>query len=123
MGEGLVTRPVGNRTIRRGGVGEWNAVIREVITPKIRVFGGQRHDEGMARDASEVVKDALSLPIEVRSALIDSLIDSLDEGDDAAAEEAWCEETRRRLHQIDSGAVQLLPWDEARARLRSRSSR
>jgi putative addiction module component (TIGR02574 family) len=77
----------------------------------------------MERDASEVVKDALSLPIEVRGALIDSLIDSLDEGDDAAAEEDWREETHRRLDQIDSGAVQLMPWDEARTRLRSQSNR
>ncbi len=93
------------------------------IIPSIRVFRGQRYDETMERDASEVVKDALSLPIEVRGALIDSLIDSLDEGHDAAAEEAWREETRRRLHQIDSGAVQPMPWDEARTRLRSRSNR
>jgi putative addiction module component (TIGR02574 family) len=84
---------------------------------------GQRYAETMERDASEVVKDALSLPIEIRGALIDSLIDSLDEGDDAVAEEAWREETHRRLHQIDSGAVQLMPWDEARTRLRSRSNR
>jgi putative addiction module component (TIGR02574 family) len=81
------------------------------------------YDGRMERDVSDVLKDALSLPLEVRGALIDSLIDSLDQGNDAAAEEAWHEEIYRRLHQIDSGAVHLIPWDEGRTRLRSRLKR
>jgi putative addiction module component (TIGR02574 family) len=74
----------------------------------------------MERDVAEVLKDALALPLEVRAALIDSLISSLDQTVDAAGEEAWREEIYRRLQQIDSGAVQLIAWEEARRRLRSR---
>jgi len=74
----------------------------------------------MERDAAEVLRDALALSPEVRAALIDSLIGSLDQVVDAAAEEAWREEIDRRLQQIDSGAVQLIPWEDARRRLRSR---
>lgn len=77
----------------------------------------------MERDASEVLKDAMALPPDVRGALIDSLIGSLDQVDDVGAEDAWCSETRRRLDQIDSGAVDLIPWEEARRRLRSRLQR
>ncbi len=74
----------------------------------------------MERDAAEVLKDALALSPEIRAVLIDSLIGSLDQAVDAAAEETWREEIHRRLQEIDSGAVPLIPWEEARRRLRSR---
>ena len=63
----------------------------------------------MAREAAEVLKDALALAPEARAALIDSLISSLDQAVEPAAEEAWREEIYRRLEQIDNGAVQLIP--------------
>ena len=73
----------------------------------------------MERDAAEVLRDALALSPEVRAALIDSLISSLDQAVDPGAEEAWREEIFRRLQQIDSGAVHLIPWEDARRCLRS----
>ncbi|MGA2146709.1 MAG: addiction module protein [Bryobacteraceae bacterium] len=73
----------------------------------------------MERDAADVLRDALALSPEVSASLIDSSIGSLDPAVDAAAEEAWAEEIHRRLQQIDSGVVTLVPWDEARRRLRS----
>ncbi|HWE49743.1 MAG TPA: addiction module protein [Bryobacteraceae bacterium] len=42
---------------------------------------------------------------------------------DADAEERWREEIRRRLEQIDSQTVALIPWDEARKALRSKLRR
>ncbi|MGA2771932.1 MAG: addiction module protein [Bryobacteraceae bacterium] len=77
----------------------------------------------MEPDAAEVLRDALALSPEVRAALIDSLISSLDQTVDAAAEEAWREEIYRRLQRIDSGAVPLIAWEEARRRLLSRLER
>lgn len=74
----------------------------------------------MDSDAAELLRSALALPPEARAALIDSLISSLDPNVDAAVEEAWREEIFQRLEQIDSGAVQLVPWEDARRRLRSR---
>jgi len=74
----------------------------------------------MARDAAEVLKDALELPTEARAALISSLVDSLDTEVDEGAEDAWREEIRRRLQEIDSGAAKMVPWDEARRRLLAR---
>ena len=73
----------------------------------------------MARDEAEVLKDALALPPEARAALIDCLIGSLDQAIDDGAEEAWRDEIFRRLQQIDSGAVELIPWEDVRRRLRS----
>lgn len=71
----------------------------------------------MSRDVAEILKDALALPPEARAALIGPLVNSLDTEVDEDAEEAWCEEIQRRLKEIDSGAVNLVPWDEARRRL------
>jgi putative addiction module component (TIGR02574 family) len=64
------------------------------------------------------VRNRIEVPAEARAALIDSLIESLDVEVDPDAEEAWREEIRRRLQQIDSGAVETIPWDEARSTLR-----
>jgi len=33
---------------------------------------------------------------------------------DAEIEAAWAQEIERRLDEIDSGAVQMIPWDEVR---------
>jgi putative addiction module component (TIGR02574 family) len=73
----------------------------------------------MERDATEVLHAALALSPEDRSALIDLLIGSLDQPVDEEAEESWRQEIQRRLEQIDRGEVQLIPWEEARRRLRS----
>jgi putative addiction module component (TIGR02574 family) len=74
----------------------------------------------MPRDAAEILKDALALPVEARAALIGPLVDSLDIEVDEDAEEAWRTEILRRLQEIDRGATKLVPWDEARRRLLAR---
>jgi len=71
----------------------------------------------MSRDAGEILKEALTLPVEARSALADSLWDSLDQEVDVDAEEAWRNTVRRRLAELDSGAVKAIPWSEARSKL------
>jgi hypothetical protein len=48
-----------------------------------------------------------------------ALIPDVDEN----AEEAWREEIRRRLQEIDSNAVDLIPWPDARKKLESRLKR
>jgi putative addiction module component (TIGR02574 family) len=77
----------------------------------------------MERHAAELLRDALALPPEGRAALIDSLIESLDETIDAGVEEAWKREIEVRLEQIDNGAVELISWGAARKRLRDRLDR
>jgi putative addiction module component (TIGR02574 family) len=74
----------------------------------------------MPRSPAELLSEALHLPIEARAALADSLLDSLDAEVDADAEEAWRDEICRRLQEIDSGAVKLVPWQDAQGRLRAR---
>jgi putative addiction module component (TIGR02574 family) len=52
-----------------------------------------------------------------RAALADSLWASLDHEVD---EDAWREEIRRRLQEIDSGAVKLIHWPDVRRELLDR---
>ena len=72
----------------------------------------------MKRDAAEILKDAPALPAEARAALAGSLLDSLDDYDDAEA--AWATEANRRVAELDSGAVKTIPWAEVRRRLAAR---
>jgi putative addiction module component (TIGR02574 family) len=81
------------------------------------------YNEIVARDAGELLKDALALPAEVRAALADSLLESLDSEVDEDAEEAWSQEIQRRLQEIDRGAVRLIPWEDAQRRLWVRCQR
>ena len=74
----------------------------------------------MPREAADLLREALSLPQEQRAALVDSLLESLDSDVDPDAEEAWRQEIYHRLQQIDSGAVQLIPWEDAERRLQTK---
>jgi putative addiction module component (TIGR02574 family) len=74
----------------------------------------------MARDAAQLLHEAMELPAEARAALADSLLDSLDAEIDADAEQLWREESELRLASLNDGSVRLLPWSEVQARLSSR---
>jgi len=71
----------------------------------------------MSRDPSEIIKEALRLPTAARAALADSLLESLDAEVDEDAEAAWRSEIQRRVAEIDSNSVSLVPWAEVRSRL------
>jgi putative addiction module component (TIGR02574 family) len=71
----------------------------------------------MKHDVSEVLKEALKLPLEARAAIAGSLLDSLDKTIDENAESAWETEILLRLKEIDDGKVKLVPWAEARRQI------
>ena len=62
----------------------------------------------------ELLQSALQLPEQDRADLAASLIESLDQSFDAAAQTAWAEEVRRRVADLDSGSVKAVSWDQAR---------
>jgi putative addiction module component (TIGR02574 family) len=75
----------------------------------------------MPKEPAELLRDALSLPAEARAALVDTLLESLDDVQvDDDAEAAWRQEIYRRLQQIDGGTVRLIPWDDAKSHLWAR---
>ena len=71
----------------------------------------------MTKEVSELLQKALALPPEIRAALAGSLLDSLDDSVDPAAEESWRLEIARRIEDLDSGKVKPIPWAEARRQI------
>ncbi|WP_437716737.1 addiction module protein [Sorangium sp. So ce448] len=73
----------------------------------------------MPSDLEDVLAAALRLPDHARAALAAELLQSLDqaEADGDHVEEAWTDEIKRRLDEVDAGTVTPIPWPEARRRL------
>ena len=74
----------------------------------------------MARSARELFEEAMRLGPEERATLVRLLIDALDADSEEGAEDAWRSEVERRIAELDSGAVEAVPWEELRARLYQR---
>lgn len=73
----------------------------------------------MTREATELLKKALTLPVAERAELAGSLIESLDKTEDPSVEAAWDQEIARRMQELDSGKVQPVSLKQARQRLSS----
>jgi putative addiction module component (TIGR02574 family) len=71
----------------------------------------------MSRQLEIIEAQALQLSAEERARLADRLIASLFE--DTEVEEAWAAEVERRIEEIESGRVQLVPAADAIARARA----
>jgi putative addiction module component (TIGR02574 family) len=71
----------------------------------------------MSREATELLKRALSLNEEERALLAGSLLESLDSASDIDAELSWQLEIGRRLDELDLGNAKTIPWTEVRKRL------
>jgi putative addiction module component (TIGR02574 family) len=75
----------------------------------------------MTPQVSQVLEKALALSTQERGLLIDQLIESLDEGPvEEGVEEAWAEEIKRRVDDIRSGKVKMIPGEQVRRRLAAR---
>jgi putative addiction module component (TIGR02574 family) len=78
----------------------------------------------MTREASEVFAKAMRLSSEERELLIDRLMESLDdEPADPGVEAAWDEEIKRRIDDIRSGKVKMIPGEEVLRELQARLRR
>jgi putative addiction module component (TIGR02574 family) len=71
----------------------------------------------MARSARELFEEAMRLAPEERATLMRLLIETLDAESEEGVEDAWRIEIERRMAELDSGAVEAVPWEELRARL------
>lgn len=71
----------------------------------------------MAISREELFRKVLALDPSDRNELVGLLIDSLDPQTEQGAEAAWLQEIDRRARELDSGAVQTIPWEIARERL------
>jgi putative addiction module component (TIGR02574 family) len=60
----------------------------------------------------------LQLPPKARADIAGTLLRSLDVADDPSLEDAWSAEIGRRVAEVDSRKVKLVPLSRARRRLR-----
>lgn len=81
------------------------------------------YSRSMSTDQEKLLEEALRLPPEARAAFAARLIESLDTEIDPDAEAAWASEIERRVAEIDSGKVRLIPWSEARKQILDASGR
>jgi putative addiction module component (TIGR02574 family) len=66
----------------------------------------------MTPQVSEVLEKALALSTQERGLLIDHLIESLDQAPaEEGVEEAWAAEIKRRVDDIRSGKVKMIPGE------------
>jgi putative addiction module component (TIGR02574 family) len=69
--------------------------------------------------SEEIFRDAMALPPEARAELTERLVESLARDISPEITSAQLAEVRRRIEQVESGEVELIPGDEALARVRS----
>ncbi len=67
---------------------------------------------------AEIQSAIMQLPPEDRAELRDWVLDKIPFEFDAAVEEDWAEETKRRLEDLDSGRVKGVPAEHVFARAR-----
>jgi putative addiction module component (TIGR02574 family) len=71
----------------------------------------------MTEKVADLLKQALALPPEARSALASSLLASLEEATvDEGVELEWEREIARRVDELRTGSVNTIPWAEVRQR-------
>jgi len=68
--------------------------------------------------SEEIFRDAVALPLDVRAELTERLIASLADDVSPESTKAQLAEVRRRIAQVESGEVALIPGDEVLARVR-----
>ena len=65
----------------------------------------------MSPEASDLLKHALALPIDERTALANSLFESLRVSDESV-EAAWDAEVARRIEDLKAGKAVAVPWEQ-----------
>jgi len=71
----------------------------------------------MVTSRDDIFRSAFSLAERDRAHLVAALINSLDSEVKEGVEEAWRIEIERRAKELESGAVQSIPWEVVRERL------
>jgi putative addiction module component (TIGR02574 family) len=65
----------------------------------------------MSPEVSDLLKRALALPADERTALANTLLDSLEDAD-ASVQAAWDEEVARRMQDLKAGRAVTVPWEQ-----------
>ena len=71
------------------------------------------------REAQELLREALALPLDERADVAAELLASLDDAeaeDPAEVEAAWAAEIERRARRVLAGGTTGIPWEDVRRR-------
>ena len=71
----------------------------------------------MSVKVDDLLRQALELEPRAREELATLLLESLPTESPAEVEAAWEATIRRRVDELESGAVQTIPWEELREQL------
>ena len=74
----------------------------------------------MTAITDRVIEEALSLPADIRLNLVEKLITSLNLPIDEDIDRLWAEEAERRISQIESGEVKLVPGEDVFSKIRAK---
>ncbi len=75
----------------------------------------------MPMTLEQLVEESRQLPQDVRAELVERILLAAHGGIEPSVEEAWKQETRRRVAEIQSGQARGIPLDEALADARKRA--
>ena len=76
----------------------------------------------MSPSAQKILEEALQLPPDELDWLVESLLIKEKSEPEAEIEAAWDSEIKRRLDEIDSGAVEMIPAEQVHAEMIARLS-
>ena len=77
----------------------------------------------MGNAIDKLLKEALLLPAEERASLVEKLLQSLNPPTEAEVDRLWVEEAERRVSQIGSGEVEVIPGEQVFAKIRAKYQR
>jgi putative addiction module component (TIGR02574 family) len=67
----------------------------------------------MSKRGTQVLEEALSLPLTERAEVVDRLLASLDSSPDRSIDELWGQEAERRLDAFERGEIKTVSAREA----------
>lgn len=110
----------GNRWVWRGfGLRPTRQVCKVVLKTEDKVRG--KTPMNRLPKTNEQISIAESLPLELKTELIDRLLDSLNPSREEI-DESWAREAERRVEELETGKVNAIPGEEVFREIRDRLS-
>lgn len=73
----------------------------------------------MTTETAELISMVESLPVDIKTILVEKILDSLNPSQNEI-DELWKVEVERRLEEVETGKVKTVPGDEVFAKVRER---
>jgi putative addiction module component (TIGR02574 family) len=71
----------------------------------------------VTKAAEKILAEALTLDTRERADVAAKLLASLDSEPEEEVEAAWAAEVARRIEEIETGRVELVPWEDVESRI------